>query len=469
MTPTPGPDPGCTQRDCLGGLDDTQFGPHPHIPETFHHLRRGGSVDLCPRPGAPPSPLPEVGCRPAPQRPAASALSGSAGQAVLWTRVRLWRPVPISPRLRAAAGCALHGRNVLPETRIHDGELVPPVESLERYFRSGGTTILQAAFEHSYFVHPDRVRQNTPLYPDRARLSREHYPGLDRGAHAMWQGAGSQARRQREGPAGLGPLYRTPDRTARPATASGMSGGHPWDPDAFTAGWNLCYMPFWAGMLTERQHPHPELEKAVRQAAWDFTSATIRFAPRQLRHRPRRRSRRHAGRAADPASGRGKRNRRPSAGSSGRGIFSADSRPGGVRRKASGHRAGSHAHRSRGLSRSAGRRNDRSAGDLEKSPGPEDRQPCTDPEGPRRDAGRRSRQVLDAALRRTLVCVFPVVEGRSPTQCPEPDGVGRSAGRRHGRYRSEGPLAGHPRSPVRLWSTIRTANPELRIAPTIGS
>ena len=29
-------------------------------------------------------------------------------------------------------------------------------------------------------------------------------------------------------------------------------------------------MPFWAGMLTERQHPHPELELAVRQAAWDL-------------------------------------------------------------------------------------------------------------------------------------------------------------------------------------------------------
>ena len=33
--------------------------------------------------------------------------------------------------------------------------------------------MLQAAFEHSYFVEPDRVRQNTPRYPDRARYSRE--------------------------------------------------------------------------------------------------------------------------------------------------------------------------------------------------------------------------------------------------------------------------------------------------------
>ena len=39
----------------------------------------------------------------------------------------------------------------MPETRIHDGELISPVETLERYFGNGGTTILRAAFEHSYW------------------------------------------------------------------------------------------------------------------------------------------------------------------------------------------------------------------------------------------------------------------------------------------------------------------------------
>ncbi len=29
-------------------------------------------------------------------------------------------------------------------------------------------------------------------------------------------------------------------------------------------------MPFWAGMLTEDQHPHPELQKAIRQASWEL-------------------------------------------------------------------------------------------------------------------------------------------------------------------------------------------------------
>ena len=154
-------------------------------------------------------------------------------------------------------------------TRIHDGPLISPVESLERYLEKGCTTIVQAAFEHSYFVHPDKVRQKTPLYPDRARLSREHYPKLDRGDRGTWRGRevklGDNSVAQRA-------WARYSGRPIERASGYGVRHvwGHPWDPDAFTAGWNLCYMPFWAGMLTERQHPHPKLEIAIRQAAWDL-------------------------------------------------------------------------------------------------------------------------------------------------------------------------------------------------------
>ena len=155
------------------------------------------------------------------------------------------------------------------KTYIHDGEFVSPIESLERYFGSGGTTILRAAFEHSYFVPPDRVRQKTPYYPDRTRYSRKHYPERNKGDRATWQGrevklddnsAAQQAWKHYTGR----PIERASGYGVRHIW------GHPWNPDAFTAGWNLCYMPFWAGMLTERQHPHPELEGAVRQAAWDL-------------------------------------------------------------------------------------------------------------------------------------------------------------------------------------------------------
>lgn len=154
-------------------------------------------------------------------------------------------------------------------TRIHTGDLVSPIQSLDGYLQKGGVTIIQAAFEHSFFAHPDKVRAKTPWYPERARRSREYYPGFNKGHCATWKGRrvrlddNSYAQRAWEAYSGRR-LERQSGYSVRHVW------GHPWNPDAFTAGWNLCYMPFWAGMLTEEQHQHPELERAIRQAAWDL-------------------------------------------------------------------------------------------------------------------------------------------------------------------------------------------------------
>ena len=175
----------------------------------------------------------------------------------------------VAPDLRTLPPDYRHLPQSLANTRTFDGEIVPPIESLEQLLRDGGTTVLQAAFEHSYFADPEKVRGNTPLYPDRARTSREHYPKLQKGASATWYGRtvklGDNAKAQQAWSRYTGrPIQRGSGYGVRHVW------GHPWDPDAFTAGWNLCYMPYWAGMLTETQHPHPELARAVRQAAWDL-------------------------------------------------------------------------------------------------------------------------------------------------------------------------------------------------------
>ena len=155
------------------------------------------------------------------------------------------------------------------QTKRHTGRLVPPIEVLEGYLSSAGTSIIRAAFEHSFFVEPDAVRAKTPYFPDRARLSRNHYPGLSRGASANWQGRevrlGDNTRAQMA-------WVKYTGRPIARGTGYGVRHvwGNPWDPDAFTAGWNLCYMPFWAGMLTEAQHPHRLLESAIRQASWNL-------------------------------------------------------------------------------------------------------------------------------------------------------------------------------------------------------
>ena len=106
-------------------------------------------------------------------------------------------------------------------------------------------------------------------FPEFARTSKEHYPGLEKGDTGNWQGDGR--------PVVL--CDNTKAQTAwaryagRPLARKSGYGvrhiwGNPWDPDAFTAAWNLCYMPYWAGMLTEEQHPHEELQNAIKQAAW---------------------------------------------------------------------------------------------------------------------------------------------------------------------------------------------------------
>ena len=102
-------------------------------------------------------------------------------------------------------------------------------------------------------------------------MSRRYYPGGSKGQTANWEGDGRSVVLDDNQYAQNAWTRYTGCPMQR---GSGYSlrhiWGHPWDPEAYTAGWNFCYMPFWAGMLTEDQHLHELLRKAVRQASWDL-------------------------------------------------------------------------------------------------------------------------------------------------------------------------------------------------------
>ena len=152
---------------------------------------------------------------------------------------------------------------------MFEDELPAPIGTLEKLLCEAGKSIVQAAFAYSFFVHPDAVRKCAICFPTFARYSKKHYLNKKKGEHADWEGVQVKL-----------------DDNSRPQQAWGQytgrsvirkSGygvrhiwGHPWDPNAFTAGWNLCYMPFWIGMLTEDQHPHSDLQQAVKQASWEL-------------------------------------------------------------------------------------------------------------------------------------------------------------------------------------------------------
>ncbi len=155
--------------------------------------------------------------------------------------------------------------------QIHQGEPDNPIPVLEKYLREGGTSIIKAAFAHSYFIHPHAVAEKTPYFPDRARRSREHYPRLERREKAIWPATGKEVKLESNAGAQRAWQGYTGHKLMR-GSGYGVRHiwGNPWNPEFYTAGWNLCYMPFWAGMLTEEQHQHPELERAIRQASWDL-------------------------------------------------------------------------------------------------------------------------------------------------------------------------------------------------------
>ena len=155
--------------------------------------------------------------------------------------------------------------------QIHTGDLAAPIQSLERYFRDGGVSIIQAAFAHSYFVHPDQVRARTPYYPENARRPESILRAWTREKFATWLGDSRQICYDDNQRAQMAWERYTGSAIMR-GSGYGVRHiwGEPWNPDAFTAGWNLCYMPFWAGMLTEAQHPYPELQQAIQQASWDL-------------------------------------------------------------------------------------------------------------------------------------------------------------------------------------------------------
>jgi hypothetical protein len=153
--------------------------------------------------------------------------------------------------------------------KLFTDPLPNPIQLLNGYLKDGGTSIIKAAFEHSFFIDPEKVRAKTPMFDGAARKSRTHYPGLEHGEYSNWKGM----------PVHLdlnGKAQQAWKRyTGRPLEKKSGFGvrhiwGNPWDPCAFTAGWNLCYMPYWVGMLTEEQHPYRTLQRAIEQASFEL-------------------------------------------------------------------------------------------------------------------------------------------------------------------------------------------------------
>ena len=107
-----------------------------------------------------------------------------------------------------------------------------------------------------------------PIEPGRGN---QHYRGRNKGNTAEWSGDGRKVKLDHNhAPQNAWTRYTGQEILRGSGYSIRHIWGEPWNPDAFTAGWNFCYMPRWAGDMTEPQHPHPVVQRALRQASWDL-------------------------------------------------------------------------------------------------------------------------------------------------------------------------------------------------------
>ncbi len=162
-----------------------------------------------------------------------------------------------------------------------DPTLTPAKDLLLSLFNKGVDQLTSFLLHHSYFVHPERLRQHFnkhrhwAYFPNCVRESNQYHKGKHKGQESHWEGRAvrvcdnTKARLAFSRFSGLVLAGNKDDRRIR-----GYHVAHVWervyDPECFTAGWNLCLMPGFLKLFTEQQDRMTLLHEAIEQAAFDL-------------------------------------------------------------------------------------------------------------------------------------------------------------------------------------------------------
>jgi hypothetical protein len=112
------------------------------------------------------------------------------------------------------------------------------------------------------------------VFPDCVRESREYHKGKQKGDQSVWEGRTVKVydnTKARVAFASFSGLLMAGDKERR---IRGYHVAHIWervyDPECFTAGWNLCLMPGFLKLFTEQQDRIRLLHQIIQQAAFDL-------------------------------------------------------------------------------------------------------------------------------------------------------------------------------------------------------
>lgn len=158
--------------------------------------------------------------------------------------------------------------------------LVAAKDILLELFKGGEAELAGFLLCHTYFISPDRIRHcyektgSAAWFPNCVRASNLHHKGKQKNEMSVWNQSPVKVfdnTKARLAFAKFSDLVMAGDKEHR---IRGYHVAHIWervyDPECFTAGWNLCLMPGFLKLFTEQQDRIDLLHKVIQQAAFNL-------------------------------------------------------------------------------------------------------------------------------------------------------------------------------------------------------
>ncbi len=159
--------------------------------------------------------------------------------------------------------------------------LTPAKEILLGFFPGRELELATFLMRHTYFISPDRIRQRlndkggAVRYPNCVRTLNEHHKGKQRGSESVLSnGRIVTVRDNTKARLAFGSFSGLRMNGTHDDTVRGYHVAHIWgnvhDPEYFTAAWNICLMPGFLKLFTEKQDCIPGLQEVLQQAAFNL-------------------------------------------------------------------------------------------------------------------------------------------------------------------------------------------------------
>jgi len=128
--------------------------------------------------------------------------------------------------------------------------------------------------ESAFFLDPRAVARTPVMFPGFVRESKEHHSGKSKGDTSEWNGLPVRVfdnTKARDAFARYsGRVLNGKGRTVSLGFEVAHIWGRVYDPEYFTAGWNMCLLPSFLRPFVEEQAQEMVLADLLRQAAFDL-------------------------------------------------------------------------------------------------------------------------------------------------------------------------------------------------------